>query len=79
MTQPLCPCSKFLGEYPFSSAEVRRLSLGQSLRLVGCSHMVGSTTPPRVRSGAKTPMWNVGREKGMSGISETDFGLREAG
>lgn len=41
--------------------------------------MVGSTTPPRVRSGAKTPMWNVGREKGMSGISETDFGLREAG
>lgn len=39
--------------------------------------MVRSAVPPRVMSGVESPRWNVGREKGMFGISETDLGLRE--
>lgn len=40
--------------------------------------MVHSAFPPRVLSGAESPRWNVGREKGMFGISKADLGLREA-
>lgn len=34
--------------------------------------MVCSAVPPRAPSGAESPRWNVGREKGMFGISEAD-------
>lgn len=56
---------QILGRAPLSPAEVKRLSPGQSLRLVGRGPVVGAA-PPGVRSGAQAPVRNVGREKGMS-------------
>lgn len=39
------------------------------------SHGIG-IVPPRVMSRAESPRWNMGREKGMFGISETNLDLR---
>ena len=72
MTQPLYPYSKFLGGYLLSPVEVRYLSLGQSLRLVGHSHMVGSVTLPGwwVGQSLQGAMW-VGRRECLAFLRQT--------
>ena len=50
-----------------------------SVAATGGAPSRGRAAPPRVRSGAKAPVWNVGREKGMSAfLRQTLFWERQA-